>query len=201
MREPKPQQRRERFSLKDVPPLITAIAALITALVAAAAFFAGRATTVKSGTAASPTAPAHKQSVGSKDTSSPTGSTVTPASTVRWGPGIVRVDAVELDPIPPQAGAGASGDVGFNEINSDPGIYGINGKVALWTGSAKPDASQCTSLVETQGTEGGAGVPVKKGSIVCAITVHGRPAMLVVTEATSADMAGEFLFANVTVWQ
>lgn len=193
------QQRQKRFSLKDVPPLITAIAALITALVAAAAFLAGRATGPSQPSSSTrPTGQAGQ----TQAPSTPTGGTTSP-SAIRWA-GPLRVDSVDLDTIPPTIGDGGAGDIAFSEENSNPGIYGIytDNKVVLWTRSGEPSKSQCTNLAETEGAAGASGlVSVEKGSVVCVMTSDGRTARLEVTEATAEDAAAGFVKASVTVWQ
>lgn len=207
------QHQQERLSLKDIPPLITAIAALITALVGAAAFFVGRASSPSAAATPAPTvtvtvaARASGPGSGGIPTSPDTSSSAVSGSAaqppVRWGPELVHIDAVQLDTIPPQSGAGGGGDIGFSDQNSNPGVFGIlSTKVALWTGSTEPDANQCSSQVERLGVAGiGGAVSVQKGTIVCVITDEGRPARIEVTEATSADAAAGFVLANVIVWQ
>jgi hypothetical protein len=81
MHEPRPTQQRkrqpERFTSRDIPPFIAAIAALITAIVAAAAFFAGRATGAPAPTeTVTVTAPAPKASGGSSASSSSNGTPI-----------------------------------------------------------------------------------------------------------------------------
>jgi hypothetical protein len=87
------QRQRERFTPRDIPPFITAIAALITAFVAAAAFFVGRATGAPTPTATvTVTAPASEASnpgsVGSSASPSNNGTT-TPTSSGVWHQGVL----------------------------------------------------------------------------------------------------------------
>lgn len=123
-----------------------------------------------------------------------------PAPTIRFGPGPVRFGAVDLDPNPPQTGAGGAGDVGFYETNSDPGLFGIlSTKVALWRGSGEPTEQDCTTLVQTQGVSGPDGaVPVSAGSYVCVISDRGRTARL---KISSASLTGQYVLADTTVWE
>lgn len=91
MNEPRTNQRgqhqQERFTLRDIPPFLTAVAALITAFVAAAAFFVGRATGAPTPAATvTVTAPAAKASGGSSASASNSG---TSASSGVWHQGVL----------------------------------------------------------------------------------------------------------------
>jgi len=113
--------------------------------------------------------------------------------------GTVRLDGLELDAIPPMSGAGGSSDVGF-EWRETAVVYGVlSVKVALWTGSAAPSQSDCSSLVTTQGVSSFEGsVKVKPGSIVCVITGDGRTASL---QIVSTHKDPDFAMVNATVWE
>ena len=199
-----PSQKRR---LTIDPGLASVAAAAIVAVGGLVGVLVGRATSHGTSTPR-PTvtvtvmapAPNRGGSSGGTSTPAPTGPSASAQSAIRWGPGLIRVDSVQLDSIPPESGAGGGGDVGYYSNNSDPGIFGIlSTKVAPWKGSTEPGESQCTSLVETQGVAGAGGfIPVQKGSIVCTITDEGRTARL---KVTTVNVEQSYVMAEVTVWQ
>jgi hypothetical protein len=139
------------------------------------------------------TAPTVTQTVTATSTSSPQ---PTPAG-VRWGPGRLRLDSVDLDTIPPTVQAGAFGDLHSLAVNGDYGLKHGFGRIAAWSGEGQLNASACLDTVTTQAQTQTLRVSV--GTVVCVITNDEHVAAVTVTELPPNPNDG-YMWVDAIAW-
>ncbi|MDT8910783.1 hypothetical protein [Amycolatopsis sp. PS_44_ISF1] len=170
---------------------ITAIAALITALTGAG-FFIGRASVPSGGVQPAPvtTTVTVRAPSGDGPVALPSSSKVQPdADPNVYYSGPFTWGTANMDLSPPAATG--SGDI--QAIGADD-LYTTGGSVLkVWADSGTPGKDDCKNLALSEGTSEAS--KLHPGSLVCGVTVKGRPFRLTVSVAGSNG-----IITDVTVW-
>lgn len=203
MHEPGSQRQPEHFSLKDVPALITAIAALITALVGVGAFLAGRATAPShAGTSVNNQPSVASSSTAGTQTQDRPNQSQSPQAPIATGKGTVIAHFSNLNLsdhyyIPLVAGGTPQPSAGQGDLEYVPPDYFYSsggGELSLLNGASASFAN-CVGDTALAGFIGG----VAQWQTVCFLGHGDRAAATVVGYGSSGGV--QYATLDVTVWQ
>ncbi|MGY1806929.1 hypothetical protein ACI8AF_06120 [Blastococcus sp. SYSU D00669] len=120
---------------------------------------------------------------------------------LQWGPGTVNIVRLDFDMNPPEVlSPGLTTDLNAHSLTADgrAALHMSGGsRLARWTGTTDPTASDCYRLTSTQPVDE---VPAAVGDRACVLSRNGHVALVVVS-SVEGSRSDPTVTASLTVWR